>query len=479
MSNAAIVLADSSSPSGFALAMTTSPIEARRRYEELQAFVQAAMVDGVDFGVIPGTGNKPTLYQPGAQKLAELYAFSVEFHDVSAVEDFDKPLFHYRKKCVLRRRGSGELIAEGVGSCNSREDKYAYRWVPAKKLPPGTETKGLKSRSGQWGPMYRLPNDDVCSVVNTVEKMACKRALVAAVICATRSSGLFTQDVEDLPRDAFGEAESARSWSRGEPTAQAPAPAAVGPQAPADDFPPSWQEPAAREPSPAPPPVKAAAKHTTRTAAPKAAPAPAAPAAPAAPPPPTPQLDDEAARLRAHLEQACLGLPDKFEYRGTERTRADFRKSALEKCGTDVGLLRSVVNTVWGLRGDANAELDRLGAKLGPAWGSTVEKLKKGPMAHAMLKLGEALAIATYERRIVKALEEDGDVEALLGEASADMRLSTWGLDQVGQMARPKSVGVDPERAAIVAEDEVNEKTWPKVERPVWDGIVGGSRHES
>ncbi len=37
----------------------------------------------------------------------------------------------------------------------------------------------------------------------------------------------------------------------------------------------------------------------------------------------------------------------------------------------------------------------------------------------------------------------------------------------------------DPERAAIVAEGEVNEKTWPKVERPVWDGIVGGSKHES
>jgi hypothetical protein len=54
---------------------------------------------------------------------------------------------------------------------------------------------------------YRVPNAELCDLVNTMEKMACKRALVHATLGATRTSGIFTQDVEDLPREAFGTAE--------------------------------------------------------------------------------------------------------------------------------------------------------------------------------------------------------------------------------------------------------------------------------
>jgi len=53
--------------------------------------------------------------------------------------------------------------------------------------------------------------------VNTIEKMACKRALVHAVLGATRSSGLFTQDVEDMPKEFLGKAEEKRSWEVEQP----------------------------------------------------------------------------------------------------------------------------------------------------------------------------------------------------------------------------------------------------------------------
>jgi hypothetical protein len=43
--------------------------EARRRIKMLQEFVRDQMVDGEDYGVIPGTGSKPTLLKPGAEKL--------------------------------------------------------------------------------------------------------------------------------------------------------------------------------------------------------------------------------------------------------------------------------------------------------------------------------------------------------------------------------------------------------------------------
>jgi hypothetical protein len=44
-----------------------------------------------------------------------------------------------------------------------------------------------------------VENPDILDTVNTVLKMAKKRAKIDAVIGVTRSSGLFTQDMEDLP----------------------------------------------------------------------------------------------------------------------------------------------------------------------------------------------------------------------------------------------------------------------------------------
>lgn len=199
------------------LQMAVAPAEALRRVQELQAFVKEVMVHGEDYGVIPGT-DKPTLLQPGAQKLCEIYGMAPHFDDVTVVEDWDKPFFHYRKKCALMSRRSGDVVAEGVGSCNSREDRYAGRWCFESELPPGTDKRTLKRREGvsrKTGKpyvQYRAPNADICSLVNTIEKMACKRAYVAAVISATRSAGIFTQDVDDLPAEVFGTADSHRSW---------------------------------------------------------------------------------------------------------------------------------------------------------------------------------------------------------------------------------------------------------------------------
>lgn len=197
------------------LVMHCSPAEAQRRVQELQAFVKANMQHGVDYGVIPGT-EKPSLWQPGAQKLCELYGIAHDFADIETIQDWDKGFFLYRKRCVLTMRRNGMFAGAGVGSCNSREDRYAWRWMPAKKVPSNVEKKGLVTREGKYGTLFRVPNADIYSLVNTIEKMACKRALVHAVIGVTRSAGIFTQDVEDLPPEAFGQAEETRPWEKGD-----------------------------------------------------------------------------------------------------------------------------------------------------------------------------------------------------------------------------------------------------------------------
>lgn len=256
-SASAIVRAEHESYEG--LRMVVSPAEATRRLQELQAFVQQSMVRDVDYGVIPGTGDKSTLYQPGAQKLAEIYGFSHRFEPVEVVKDWDRGFFYFEYRCLLVSRRNGQMVGEGIGSCNSRESKYAGRWVAASDVPPGMNKESLQKRTGaRWvfasevpagvdkrslptqerrskkggtytvyklvDEQYLVPNPDPYSLVNTMQKMAAKRAYIHAVIAATRSSGILTQDVEDLPPEVFGEAEEARSWEREEEPDDPPTP---------------------------------------------------------------------------------------------------------------------------------------------------------------------------------------------------------------------------------------------------------------
>lgn len=202
------------------LSMVVSPAEALRRVQELQAFVAKVMVQNVDYGTIPGT-DKPSLFQPGAQKLAELYGLAWRFEDAQTTEDWDRAFFFYRKRCVISSRRDGRYVGDGIGSCNSREDRYAWRWLWDQ--PHGIDPKTLVTRRTKTGKtQWRVPNPDIYSLVNTIEKMACKRALVHAIIGCTRSSGVFTQDTEDLPREVFGEPEPARSWEKEQETPPPP-----------------------------------------------------------------------------------------------------------------------------------------------------------------------------------------------------------------------------------------------------------------
>jgi hypothetical protein len=200
------------------LTMACAPSEAKKRLQELQAFVKSNMEPNVDFGIIPGT-NKPSLYQPGAQKLAEIYGFGHRFLPVEQVKDWEHGFFYFEYRCVVFSRRDGRDVAEGIGSCNSRESKYGDRWVFDREVPAGLDIAKLKTREGKskkppYGSykLYLVPNPDPYSLVNTIQKMAAKRAYIHAVIAATRSSGLLTQDVEDLPPDAFGRPEETRSW---------------------------------------------------------------------------------------------------------------------------------------------------------------------------------------------------------------------------------------------------------------------------
>ena len=188
------------------------PDEARFRQDfqaitRFQQIVQAQMIEGHDYGVIPGTGGKPTLLKPGAEKIAKLLGLADEYDILDRQEDWDKPFFRYLIRCRLVSVSHGVTISQGLGECNSMEAKYRWRWVGERDLPAGIDKASLVSQErrgktgGHWR-VYRIENEDIYSQVNTLIKMSKKRSLVDAALSAGRLSDLFTQDLEDLGRDA-------------------------------------------------------------------------------------------------------------------------------------------------------------------------------------------------------------------------------------------------------------------------------------
>lgn len=213
-------------------------------YQAKKEFIEGVLKPGVDFGTIPGTGDKPTLLKPGAEKMASFFSLSPKFDDIATTEDWNglmhdgEPFFYYRVKCILSQHGT--VVAEADGSCNSWEKKYRYR-AGSRKCPgcgkptlfrsrgDDATSKAKKQRDAKWEPGWycwtkkggcghqfefadsripqqapeNVPNPDVAEQVNTILKMAQKRALVAAVLIATNTSDNFSQDHDDYSDESY------------------------------------------------------------------------------------------------------------------------------------------------------------------------------------------------------------------------------------------------------------------------------------
>ena len=250
------------------------------RYEQLRRYVDKAMIEGEDYGKVDGI-PKPFLFQAGAEKLCVLFGYVPHYETEVEIEDwagekFGEPLFYYRVRCIMQR--DGKPVGEGIGSASSWESKHRYRWLGKADVPKrylaAMEAGDLKVRSGairepafaidkaetsgrygkpaeywaKWhaaiesgeaikvemkkkdggkmdgwemgADVYRVPNPDFADVINTCQKIAVKRAKVAAAIAATGLSSLFTQDEDS---GVFGSSEpepppaSSRQQQKAEP----------------------------------------------------------------------------------------------------------------------------------------------------------------------------------------------------------------------------------------------------------------------
>lgn len=182
------------------------------------------MKDGIDFGIIPHTGNKPTLLLPGMEKLMQALNAVPDYIERRVIVDYDKPLFHYEYECRLMDADNGLAIpgGRGLGLCTSMES--SFRWRKAERECPkcgnATIIKGRAEYGGGWvcytkkggcGAKFpdgaetiegqqvgRIENPDIFDQVNSIMKRAKKRALGDAIKGAASVSEFFTVDLEDF-----------------------------------------------------------------------------------------------------------------------------------------------------------------------------------------------------------------------------------------------------------------------------------------
>lgn len=161
----------------------------REQVNQIQYLMKSVLKEGTHYGTIKGCGDKPTLLQPGAEKIAYMFNL-VPTYKVER-EQLGDGHREYDVECTLTNRDSGQVMGFGVGECSTMESKYRYRW----------DWSGGRKR--------RVENPDVADVWNTCLKMAKKRAFVDAVKSTTAASDVFTQDIEDMPQAEAAQAAPA------------------------------------------------------------------------------------------------------------------------------------------------------------------------------------------------------------------------------------------------------------------------------
>ncbi len=166
-----------------------------QKISTFQAVIQQNLKKDHDFGVIAGAGSKPTLLKPGGEKICMMFGLNPEYDFLEKTENYKDGFFAYNIRCTLFR--NGQPVSQGVGNCNSMEKKYRY--INADSVPEGMDPSMVEKITNKYGTVkYKIPNPHIADLVNTILKMAKKRAFIDAVLQVASLSDVFTQDLEDI-----------------------------------------------------------------------------------------------------------------------------------------------------------------------------------------------------------------------------------------------------------------------------------------
>lgn len=146
------------------VAARLEPAQAAEQAHWLREMLASVLEPETDYGVIPGTGNKPTLLKAGAEML--ILAAGLAFNQKRVDDEDAREHRGVTYRCEVTQRGHDAVMAVCEGYAGYDESQFNYRY--GKRAP--------------W---------------NTIIKMAQKRALVGAALNAVAGSGLFVADKDD------------------------------------------------------------------------------------------------------------------------------------------------------------------------------------------------------------------------------------------------------------------------------------------
>jgi ribosomal protein L37AE/L43A len=192
------------------------------RVQNHMLILKKRMVKGVHYGAPYPGSSKDTLLKPGAELIKQYFGLDVRYEVMQAIveRDFDRPersfvLYEYR--AVIYDIASGLRLGEAIGSANSGEEKYAYRIAKPKCPVCGQETVNKSKEGGYYcwkkiggcgatfsdddtritsQPVGKVRNANPLDLVNTINKMAQKRAFVSVIILTVAAGAVFTPDDE-------------------------------------------------------------------------------------------------------------------------------------------------------------------------------------------------------------------------------------------------------------------------------------------
>ena len=182
-------------------AMAMAPASVAEITQQIAVIHQAMaklMKDGTHFGNVPGCGEKPVLLKPGAELIMSLFRLGSELTVEEMSDGFD---VRYRVTARGFHIPSGNTIGFGVGEASTAEKKYKWRAAVCHEEfedTPETQRRIAYKKDGK-GNVVREEQvrQNPADILNTVLKMAKKRAQVDLCLTATACSDIFVQDIDD------------------------------------------------------------------------------------------------------------------------------------------------------------------------------------------------------------------------------------------------------------------------------------------